>query len=1186
MTFIRRLEIRGFKSSGPRPVAISFERGFTVITGPNGSGKSNIADAIMFAIGENSPKQLRAGTGKLTGLIYDPRKESTGAERPTSCRVTLQFDNSDRRIPVDSDLVTVSRELRDDGENLYFLNGRKSTRGAMTEVLDLAGLSAGGLNMVPQGAATRVADLTPEEKRRVIEDTVGIAKFDERKAEAQRQLSQADQRLEVAMARIGEMKSTLELLDTQRNDLIRVNLLQNQINYLTAVQTSKRIRELTERLASLRAQEQEAAARVADLTERMNDYEARAAQVESEKTRFIVDVIQGGGSSHVELQFQLAQLSTDLDNLQADFDEARKNIAELEGEAIPQLKQVVSAKQKEVNASNSNVRQLTAEVTKLDARRLELSTRLKEFFNAGETLRSTIDKNSKRAARIQVRLAELGQKLNAAELSINAANASLGAEKKRLDELKLRVDGYSEVLAKLDESTKKLFELYEGSTKELNSIDTNLTGVDKVRETLLSSIEAAGATLAKATAEVSREEAFRRISESLSRERTGQSKLQEFCQNGGVPGYIGRLGELVKFPPAYSKAVTAIMGRWTGAFVVEDLRSMTQLIKAAKSLKARSFSVIPLSEVQKSKEVDVEKSAGVIGPLSGVMKCDPQYTGVVNFLAGDTVLVDTEAIGYILSSEGVRAVTVSGETFEPGGKAFTFGYQEVLMNLVEGLENLEGMDEIEDAVGALKKAIDRRKSQLDSLDSDSKSLTRERVRKIVTTTSLRAEAATIARMASRYKGVFRNMNAEYQRQAKVVERLQAKLTASTEQRDALATGAAALRRALADIQALGLESMLAELDATKQSLSSEIDSLRSRISDASLVLSREKANLENVLLRALEDNETDLGNATEDLKSNKEFARDAPKRIRDLSEQKASLEQQIQKILDSSKRSQPVLDEFDARIRRLREERDSVSRSITTGQKELAALSGQISSTQERADEAMGSIRMLGYTQELEVFENSDSLLTRVEEEYEEVVSLVNRSADRQYTEMYLNYKSLSVRHNDLEKERMAIISFVESVEAEKMKVFLAAFERVRSEFSTIFRRLTGGEAWLELENQEEVFSGGVSLMATFNERVSESLELSGGQRAVTGVSFILAMQSVQPHPFYMFDEIDAALDAVNSGSLARFFKERSSEAQIIAITLRDMFVAESSITYGVYSAGGISRVVHYKPAEVPVGSG
>ncbi len=1179
--------MRGFKSSGPRPTVVNFEGRFTVITGPNGSGKSNIADAIMFAIGENSPKQLRAGTGKLTGLIYDPKRgESSAGGKPTSCRVTLHFDNSDHGIPVDSETVTVTRELKDDGENVYYLNGKKTTRGALTELLDLAGLSPGGLNIVPQGAATKVADLTPEEKRKVIEDVVGIARFDEKKAEAQRQLSQADQRLEVAMARIGEMKSTLELLDTQRNDLIRHNLLESQVNYLTAVQTSRRIRDLRDRLSSLRAQEQEMNSKIADLTARLTDLEARVSQVEAEKTRFIVDVIQGGGASHVELQFQLAELKNELDSLEGDFKSAQSTVAELEGETIPQLKQVVSAKQKEVNASNSNVRQLEAEIAKLDARHAELAARLKEFFNAGETLRDTIDKNGKQTARIQVRLADIAQKLNAAELSINATTASLGAEKKRLDELKLRVDGYSEVLGKLESNTAKLFELYESSTKELSTIDTDLTDVDRTRQRLMASIEGASKILAKASVEVSREEAFRKMSESLAGERSGQKKLQEFCENGGVPGYVGRLGQIVKYPPAYSRAVSAVMGRWMGAFVVQDLHSMTQLIKAAKSLKAKSLAVIPLSEVQRSRAVEVEESAGVIGNLSSVIKAQSEFKGLVNFLAGDSVLVDTEAVGYMLASEGVRAVTVSGETFEPGGKAFTFGYQEVLMNLMEGLENLEGMAEIEDAVGALKGAIDRRRNQLESLDSDSRSLMKERVKKIVSATSLKAEATTVTRMANRYKSIFRNMSAEYQRQLKVVERLESKLKSNTDLRDALSKGAAALQQTVSETASLGLEVMLAEVDGTKQSLSSEIDSIRNRISDANLVLSRERASLENVLLRALEENQIDLANATEDLKSNKDFVREAPRRIRDLTEQKTSLEQQIQKILESSKKSQPVLDEYDAKVRRLREERDSVSRSVAGNQKELFALTNQSSSTQERIEEALGSLRMLGYTQELEVFESSDSLLAQVQAEYQELVSAVNRSADRQYTEMYSNYKNLSVRHNDLEKERLSIVAFIEEVEAQKKNVFMSSFETVRSEFAAIFRKLTGGDAFLELENPDEIFTGGVSVMASFNNRVSESLELSGGQRAVTGVSFILAMQAVQSHPFYMFDEIDAALDAVNSGSLARFFRERSSSSQIIAITLRDIFVAESDITYGVYSAGGVSRVVHYKPAEVPVAGG
>ena len=715
VTFIRRLELRGFKSSGPRTIVVNFEKGFTVITGPNGSGKSNIADAIMFAIGENSPKALRAANGRLAGLVYDPRKEDApAAQKPTGCRVTIQFDNSDRAIPVDADQVTVTRELKTDGDNVYYLNGKRSTRSALTEVLDLAGLSSGGLNIVPQGAATKVADLTPEEKRKMIEDVVGIAKFDERKGEAQRQLSQADQRLEVAMARIGEMKSTLESLDTQRNDMIRFNLLEGQINWLTAVRTSKKIGELRQKLSSLKAVEQEMNAKLQELSGRFGDYENRIVQVETERTRFIVDVVQGGGEGRVDLQFQLAEVENELNGLEGDLKNSEENLRDLEQETIPQLKQIVTAKEKEANASGAQVRQLTSEVARLDARHSELSGRLKELFGAGETLRDTVDKKGKQTARVQIKIADVAQKLNAVELSINAVNANLNAERKRLQELKLRVDGYSEVLGNLESNTKKLYELYDGSTSELNTVETDLSVVEKQRSTLISSIGSAVKTLDKASAEVSREEAFRLMSENLAGERTGQQKLQEICDRGGVPGYVGRLTQLVKYPQAYSKAVNATLGRWMGAFVVEDLRAMTQVIKAAKSLKARAFAVIPLSEVETSTAAAVERSAGVVGPLAGVVKCDSRFEGLVNFLVGDTVLVETEAIGYIMASEGVRAVTIEGEIFEPGGKAFIFGYQEVFMSLMEGLENIEGIGEIEDAVGALRGAIDRRRDELDS----------------------------------------------------------------------------------------------------------------------------------------------------------------------------------------------------------------------------------------------------------------------------------------------------------------------------------------------------------------------------------------------------------------------------------------------------------------------------------------
>jgi chromosome segregation protein len=1188
VTFIRRLELRGFKSSGPRTVTINFERGFTVITGPNGSGKSNIADAILFAIGENSPKQLRAANGRLSGLIYDPRKDDApGAQKPKECRVTIQFDNSDRAIPVDSDLVTVTRELRADGDNVYYLNGRKSTRGALTEVLDLAGLSPGGLNIVPQGAASKVVDLTPDEKRKMIEEVVGIAKFDERKSEAQRQLGQADQRLEVAMARIGEMKSTLESLDSQRNDMIRFTQLEREINWLTAVSTSKRITGLRARLADLRAEEQGLNVRLSELGARVADAEAKIAGVEAERNRFIVEVIQGGGAGHVELQFQLAQVDNDLNSLEADLKVAQENVRVLEGDTIPQLKEVVGQKRKEVTARNSTVASLEAESKKQLARSEELTAGINDFQKAALTLRDTIERKGRQSARAQARLGDTTQRLNDLEIGINGVAASLNVERKRSEELKLRVDGYSAVLGKLEASTNSLYELHEGSSKELGAIDDQLSGVEKDHARLVASIEAASGILEKATAELSRDEAFRKMSESLSGERTGQRKLQELCAAGGIPGYVGRLGQLVRYQPQYSQAVAAVLGKWMGSFVVEDLRSMTQLIKAAKSMKARAFSVIPLSEVEDSRSTKVEASVGVIGPLAGALKTDERYVGVVNFLAGDAFLVESEAVGYILASEGVRAVTLAGEVFEPGGKAFSFGYQEVLMNLVEGLENLEGNTEVQDAVGALRNAITKRKAQLGEMESGSEALMKEKVKKIVSTTSLRAEATAYSKVARRYRSIFKNLERQYLKQRKAVERLDQELARLASKKEASMAEATALNRELNEINELGLDGMLSEIETERQRMAAEALGIRNKLSEVDMNLSRERGILDNVLLRTLEENETDLTNAQEDLKSNKEFTREAPRRIKEATVTKQELEARIEKLKESSRRSQPVLDEFDARVKRYREDREAATRAVAGAQKDLFAVTGQAESTRQRVEEALGSLRMLGFNEELETFEGSESLLEELNGEYQEVTASVNRGADRQYKDMYSNYKSLSTRHNELEKERNAIILFIENVEAEKRKVFSSAFETISRDFGAIFTRLTGGTARLELERPEEIFSGGLFLHATFgNKPEFESVSLSGGEKAVSGVSLILAMQSVQSHPFYMFDEIDAALDAVNSGNLATFLKERSVGAQIIGITLRDVFVSHSDVTYGAYSAGGVTRLVHYKPAEVPVSRG
>lgn len=1183
MTYIKRLELRSFKSSGIKPLVINFERGFNVITGPNGSGKSNIADAILFALGENSPKQLRAAGNRLTGLIYDPRKdEGTGqTQKPAFCRVTVQFENTDRAIPVDSDTVTISRELREDGESVYFLNGKKVTRSSLLEILDIAGLSATGLNIVPQGAATRVADLSPEEKRKLIEEIVGISKFDEKKAEAQRQLSQADQRLEVAMARIGEMKSYLEQLDMQRNELIRLNVLESQLNWLRAVMTSKRISELRARISELSQQEKDVASKIEEASNRLREIEAKISQTEEERTRFIVEVVQGGGKSHIELQLQLAQVTNELDSLTHELQEAELALQQLERDTIPALKEAVSNKEREVSRSSFLVRQMSVELEKLEEKRKELAQKLDDITAAQSILRETIDRNSKKAMKIEEKLKELSERQNATEISINGVLASLNSEKKRLVELKERVDGYSSVLKELESNMSKLSSIYSEATESLKKLDGDLSDLELKKEKVISIIEAASKVLERAGEEVQKGKAIVSLRKEVL-ESEEEKRLVELCERRGVPGYIGILGRMIGFKKEHAKAVRAVLGASTRAFIVEDLQSMTKLIKAARSLKVPRIRIIPLSEVETCKELKQQQTVGVIGTLSRFVECDEKIRGVVNFLCGDTLLVSTQAIGYLVSSDGFRAVTMEGEVFEPLGRSFRYGSLDPELSFIGEIESEEEIFEISEAARKLREAIEKRKSQLNSIESESKSLLKQRTKRIADVSSMRAEISTISKISSRYRSVFRSINQEYLKQERVVQRLEKKYNSLVQTRDSIIKAISALNSTLSSFKEMNLHSMLSELELSRANLESELSLVRNKIAEVNLSLTKEKANLENVLMRSLQENKLDLESAIEEYKANKDFVKDAPKTIRELQAQKESLEAQIEKLKESSRRSQPVLDEFEAKIKSLKEARDSVSRQLSSLDKEIYVVRNQIEQAKERIEEALGSLRMLGYTEELEFFEDSERLLSEIEEEYTQISQRVNRSADKQYREAYTQYKNLSVRYNELEKERNAIVSFIDSIEKEKRGVFMKAFERIKEEFSRIFSKLTNGEAWLELEKPDEIFTGGMMLYARFGTKPAwESASLSGGEKAVAGVSLILAMQSVKQHPFYLFDEIDANLDAVNTSNLADFLLERSASAQIIAITLRDVIVSKSNITYGVYSAGGISRVVHYRPAEV-----
>ncbi|MDG7050408.1 MAG: AAA family ATPase, partial [Nitrososphaerota archaeon] len=249
MVHIKKVEIFGFKSFGFTNTTVNFEPGLVSISGPNGSGKSNILDAIIFALGENKPKIMRVD--KLRSLIHDIEGNRRGTKM---ARVSLHFDNSDRKIPVDSNAVVITREMAEDGENVYYLNQKQTNRNQILDLLEVANASLNQLNAVQQGTVTRISEFTAEEKRTVIEDLIGLAYFDEKKSESIKQLEDADRRLEIALARMDEIKKRIDELEVERNQKLRHEFINFELGRLHAISASNKMKAIqTEKISKERS---------------------------------------------------------------------------------------------------------------------------------------------------------------------------------------------------------------------------------------------------------------------------------------------------------------------------------------------------------------------------------------------------------------------------------------------------------------------------------------------------------------------------------------------------------------------------------------------------------------------------------------------------------------------------------------------------------------------------------------------------------------------------------------------------------------------------------------------------------------------------------------------------------------------------------------------------------------------
>ena len=409
MVHVKKVEIFGFKSFGFKNTTVQFEPGLVSISGPNGSGKSNILDAIIFAMGENKPKVMRVD--KLRSLIHDIEGNRRG---PKMARSSVHFDNSDRKIPVDSDIVEITREMDANGENTYYLNKKKTNRSHILDLLDMANAGLGQLNAVQQGTVTRISEFTSEEKRKTIEDLIGLSYFDDKKIESVKQLDEADRRLEIALAKMGEIKKRIDELEEERNQKLRHDILERELNRYKAIDAANKMKDIFSKKTSKEATLHTLTAEVTKLDEERALLRTEIEGLETEKSKLMGEAnAYNQTKSALDTEIATAMEQYEIDN--SAISASKKRIERIDSR-IPELKTELESIDSARSDINTQIQKIKESIQETTAKKNNIAKELEIIDSQRQKVLSEQSEAAAKKSEIDEKIKTLNEQLNAAKL--------------------------------------------------------------------------------------------------------------------------------------------------------------------------------------------------------------------------------------------------------------------------------------------------------------------------------------------------------------------------------------------------------------------------------------------------------------------------------------------------------------------------------------------------------------------------------------------------------------------------------------------------------------------------------------------------------------------------------------------------------------------------------------------------
>ena len=1172
---LKQIELENFKSFGQK-LTIPLLEGYTAVTGPNGSGKSNISDAILFVLGPKSSRAIRAG--KLTDLIFNGGKSKKPS---TFTKVSLIFDNQDRMILLNSDTVKLTRLVKlsqaGEGYNSYFyVNGRKSTLTEFDSLLSNSRISADGYNLVQQGDVTNIVEMTDLERRRILDDISGISKYDNDIIKAEEERREAEQNIERISIILSELERQIEQLEKDREIATKYLGFQEKLTLSRAQMAHKRKESTLIEIQSIGAQ-------IEDHDREIDAYRTRRQEIVSKNLEIDVlmrdvekEIDERGGEEFRELKERINQVRIDLartkdameraiddaqelrdqqEERKEEFETLEQEIRSLEGE-LGEIKsciesdiEVLQKERDEVSELEGSMRECDSELDSLEKEAIELDGAVRSREEELHIKRLENERSTDRIERIRAEIADIEEEIKNLEFEVSD----------------------------LDWNLKEIRTEDKDSSKRLKKAEEDFHTKKRLEDKLGHEAEDLERAIHRLTREYNHLKAEAEAAESVARGYTrAVGAILEARDRGQLKGIHGTIAELARVDEKYETALNIAAGGRMQSIVVDDDEVASNAIQFLKKGNLGRATFLPLSKMReyrpKGRSLMIVKET--LGFAIDLIDFDESYRSAFSYVFGDTLVVDTLTKARKLMG-GVRLVTLEGELIESSGAMVGGTIQGSKLKF--GVSSRGKLEEIGKELQVTTVHSEQVASELRQVRAELIDLERT-IREINGSCDLKGD---------RVKAL------ETQKQS-LLGRLQESRSKRGERNGEREDLENQLKSLIEEIKtmALELEKLRQEreekrrkiLDIAPKDLSQRLKDLHSHINQVTSNLSELKGRKDGLetKIRLLNEKREELvaldKGQLEKISSLEKEASASGEMLNGLNAELKALRKIEESMGEEMESLRHRKEDLFKEKTRLEAERDTIDSKIETSSDFSIGLRTKLTLAEDKLKEIVDEIKQYDVEVELplptlerlkETIRECETSLTRI--------GPVNLKSIDDYEEKKKRHENLNLEVDRLETQRVDLLGLMKDLNEKKKGSFLQVFEAVGENFRRVYAELSGGgEAELALANPKEPFEAGLIIHA--RPRTGKSLRLqalSGGEKSLTALSFIFAIQEYQPSPFYFLDEVDMFLDAVNADMVARRIQNASRSAQFVQITLRKVTMDKADHILGVtIQDAGVSKVI------------